>query len=216
MYRKILGLFRLFFHLLNADNRSTIRKIVDELLNGQPTIKQKTFVMMVGYSKSGKTSYVKKNEKLKGFFNLSTNSIHDLLNNKLGFLKDDDTIYGNAYWERQYLTRIVRKRTLKKAFSNGLAVVNDSANLNRKERRKRLSMAKRYSYETVILWVTCPEDELLNRLQKADDELTSNGKKPVWVNLYKYVQKERFDPPLEREADIVEKVMCSSGNGTSY
>ena len=212
MYRKILGVLRLFFHLLNANFRDKIAEIVNILVNDQPAIKEKVFVLMVGYSKVGKTSFVNKNERLKTFFNISTNSIHNLLNNTFAFLKDDNTVYGSAYWERQYLTRIVRKRLLNEALKKGFAVVNDSANLNRKERKARLKIAKRYGYETIIVWVTCPEEELLARLQKADNELILNGQKPTWVNLYTEVQKNRFDPPLDNEADTIIRVVCSGGN----
>jgi predicted kinase len=212
MYRKILGVLRLFFHLLNANFRDKIAEIVNILVNDQPAIKEKVFVLMVGYSKVGKTSFVNKNERLKTFFNISTNSIHNLLNNTFAFLKDDNTVYGSAYWERQYLTRIVRKRLLNEALKKGFAVVNDSANLNRKERKARLKIAKRYGYETIIVWVTCPEEELLARLQKADNELILNGQKPAWVNLYTEVQKNRFDPPLDNEADTIIRVVCSGGN----
>lgn len=212
MYRKILGVLRLFFHLLNANFRDKIAEIVNILVNDQPAIKEKVFVLMVGYSKVGKTSFVNKNERLKTFFNISTNSIHNLLNNTFVFLKDDNTVYGSAYWERQYLTRIVRKRLLNEALKKGFAVVNDSANLNRKERKARLKIAKRYGYETIIVWVTCPEEELLARLQKADNELILNEQKPAWVNLYTEVQKNRFDPPLDNEADTIIRVMCSGGD----
>jgi len=212
MYRKILGVLRLFFHLLNANFRDKIAEIVNILVNDQPAIKEKVFVLMVGYSKVGKTSFVNKNERLKTFFNISTNSIHNLLNNTFAFLKDDNTVYGSAYWERQYLTRIVRKRLLNEALKKGFAVVNDSANLNRKERKARLKIAKRYGYETIIVWVTCPEEELLARLQKADNELILNGQKPAWINLYTEVQKNRFDPPLDNEADTIIRVVCSGGN----
>jgi len=212
MYRKILGVLRLFFHLLNANFRDKIAEIVNILVNDQPAIKEKVFVLMVGYSKVGKTSFVNKNERLKTFFNISTNSIHNLLNNTFAFLKDDNTVYGSAYWERQYLTRIVRKRLLNEALKKGFAVVNDSANLNRKERKARLKIAKRYGYETIIVWVTCPEEELLARLQKVDNELILNGQKPTWVNLYTEVQKNRFDPPLDNEADTIIRVVCSGGN----
>jgi predicted kinase len=211
MYRKILGLIRLLFHLLNRSNRKKINEIVDALVNNQDVIKEKTFVMMVGYSKVGKTSFIKNNERLSKFFKLSTNDIHDLLNN-MSFLKDDNTIHGKAYWERQYLTRIIRKKALKKAFSKGFAVVSDSANLVRKRRSIWLRMAKRYSYSTIIIWVICPEKELLSRLKDFDDDLVARGKGVTWVDLYENVQKKTFNPPSPYEADDVRKAICSSNN----
>ena len=213
MYRKILGLVRLFFHLLSKNCRKTINEIVDTLVvNNQNVIKQKIFVMMVGYSKTGKTSSIKDDVRLNKFFKLSSDDIHDLLNSKLSFLKDDNTIDGKAYWERQYLTKIIRKKTLEKAFSKGLAIVSDSANLVRNMRYSWLKMAKKHSYETVIIWVFCPEKELLSRLKKYDDDLISKGENATWVNLYNNIQKEIFDPPLPFEADSIKILICSNGS----
>jgi predicted kinase len=211
MYKKILGLVRLFFHLLSKNCRKTINEIVDTLTANQSVIKQKIFVMMVGYSKTGKTSSIKDDVRLNKFFKLSSDDIHDLLNSKLSFLKDDNTINGKAYWERQYLTKIIRKKALEKAFSKGLAIVSDSANLVRKKRSLWLKMAKKHSYETVIIWVFCPEKELLSRLKKYDDDLISKGESATWVNLYNNIQKEIFDLPLPSEADSIKILICSNG-----
>jgi len=41
--------------------------------------------MMVGYSKTGKTSSIKDDVRLNKFFKLSSDDIHDLLNSKLSF-----------------------------------------------------------------------------------------------------------------------------------
>ena len=203
MYRKVSGFFRMVLHLCSSKNRNTLKKIVFELTNKQDTYKQKVFVLMVGYSKSGKTTLRKNNKMLKKLFNLSTNDIHDQLNREFPFLKDDNTNDGEAYWERQFLTRIIRKRALKKVLSQGFGVVNDSANLNRQERKRWLKMAKGYGYKTWIVWVTCSEYILLKRLREADNKLAASGKKRTWVSLYNNVQKKRFNPPLSREADVV-------------
>jgi len=158
--------------------------------------------MTVGFSKAGKTVLVNKNKKLKGLFNLSTNKIHNCLNQNFQFLKDDNTVNGEAYWERQFLTRLTRRKVLEKVLSQGIGVINDSSNLNRRERKQRLKIARRYSYKVIIIVVNCSEGVLLSRLQRFDDELATSGKKRTWINLYA-IQKERYNPPLKNEADVI-------------
>lgn len=203
MYRKIIGFFRMYFHLYIQGNLRQFEATCKELSRiGPKAIKKKVFVMTVGFSKAGKTVLVNKNKKLKGLFNLSTNKIHNCLNQNFQFLKDDNTVNGEAYWERQFLTRLTRRKVLEKVLSQGIGVINDSSNLNRRERKQRLKIARRYSYKVIIIVVNCSEGVLLSRLQRFDDKLAASGKKRTWINLYA-IQKERYNPPLKNEADVI-------------
>ncbi len=201
MYGKILGYLRMLFHLLSSKNRRILDGIIDLLIKEQNAPKEKLFVLMVGFSKSGKTTYIENDEKLKKLFKLSTIRIHEVINNKFIFLKDDNTVNGRAYWERQFLTRLVRKKILNKVLSQGIAVINDSANLRKQERTQRLKIAKKYNYKTEIVWVVCKEQTLLKRLKDLDRKLEKEGKKPTWVDLYNNVQKDRFNQPTKEETD---------------
>lgn len=171
----------------------------------------RTFVMMVGFSKSGKHTLIDSDPTLRRFLRIDTDLIHQYLNQRFQSLQDDFTITGPAYLLRQYYTKIVRDRISKFALCAGIGIISDSCNLRRSDRKKRLKEAKRHGYQTMIVWVMCDEQELLRRLDEADDKKVSNGQKPAWRDLYFRVQKPRFERPLTKEADrfIVE-------NGESF
>jgi len=203
VFCKVIGFVRLVIHLLSPKNRRILNETISSLMNGKDYKKEKTFVMMTGFSKSGKTYVVENNSSLKSFFRVSTSEIHNLINNNFDFLKDDNRVNGRAYWERQYFTKIVRRRLIDKALKEGIAIVNDSCNLSKSLREKNLHKAKKYGYQTVLIWVLCSESELLERLHQADEENIKSGKKPTWDSLYK-MQKKIFyngNEPDNNEAD---------------
>jgi len=202
-FYKAIGFVRLVVHFLSPKNRRVLNETISSLMNGEDYKKEKTFVMMTGFSKSGKTYVVENNSSLRNFYRVSTDKIHDLINNNFDFLKDDNRVNGRAYWERQHLTKIVRRRLIDKALKEGIAVVNDSCNLSKYLREKNLHKAKKYGYQTVLIWVLCSEPELLERLHQADKENIKSGKKPTWDSLYK-MQKKIFyngNEPDKNEAD---------------
>jgi len=180
-------------------------------MNGEDYKKEKTFVMMTGFSKSGKTYFVENDPYLRNFYRISTDKIHDLINNNFDFLKDDNRVNGRAYWERQYLTKIVRKRLVDEALKEGIAIVDDSCNLSKYLREKNINKAKKHGYKTMLVWVLCSEPELLERLNQADKENIKSGKKEAWDSLYK-MQKQIFyrgNEPDRREADEFIVVLSS-------
>jgi len=198
--RKITGFLRLQKHLAKYQSQQAVKEIVDSYFNGKRYSEDKTYVMMVGLSKSGKTYIVENNSILREYFKISTNLIHNTINARFPFLKDDNTVGGKGYWERQYLTGIIRERVLMRAFSLGIPIVSDSCNLSRKDRKKRLAQAKAFDYVTVIIRVRCPSVIHLKRLKDADEENIAKGEKPTWVDLY-VNQKDRFHEPNAMECD---------------
>ncbi len=199
--RQMFGYVRLRWHLFNPTNSRVLNEIVLSQFNDKTYPSDKTFVMMVGFSKSGKTYIVENNSLLKDYFKISTNRIHDALNNKFEFLKDDCCEEGRGYWEKQYLTKIVRDRVLFKALSMGVPIVNDSCNLRRKDRNKTLRRVKLFDYHTVVISVECRPSELKRRLAVADEHRLKKNEKPVWLHLYQNIQKSRFDEPHPSECD---------------
>lgn len=200
MRRKLIGLLRLIYHLSQTKTRKVLDDIVEEMFFGDDYSKGNFFVLMVGYSLSGKKSFVENHPQLRRFFSVSSAEVHNFLNERLLFMQDDFTVTGEAYWERQYLTRLLRKRVLKGAFRRGFKVVNVSANLVRRERSGRLRIARRYGYRTVIIWLNVCEQVLLKSLLNADIDSVGLGGKAVWLDLYHLVQKGRFQSPLYGEA----------------
>lgn len=203
-YRMLIGIFMSNTHQLQPEVKKKLNQIVEELFeSAKKKPKGKTFIMIVGFSQSGKRWLINRHPVLNRLFCVHTDPIHDLLNNRFKFLRDDNTVEGKAYWERQFLTNIIKEKLLAKAFPEGLAVLNDSCNLKKEERKERLALAKRFSYKTIIIWMVCSEATLLSRLKKADIKNVNEGEKPAWVELYQKVQKVRFNPPNKNEADEI-------------
>lgn len=156
--------------------------------------------MMVGYSLSGKTTFVSAHPQLRDFFSVETRIIHDLLNDTFAFLQDDRSVNGFAYWERQFWTRYLRKQVLDAAFRGGFGIVSDSCNLRRAWRRQLLHIAQRHGYRTAIVWVLLPQQELDGRAVSSDLVLSAQGKPATWKMLVDQ-QRKNFEPPLSVEAD---------------
>lgn len=206
LLRKVIGWIRLIFHFALPKNKNLLDQVIGEL---SPTRcvhpRGRNFVMMVGFSKSGKTTFIKNHKELPKYYQISSQRIHDLINKTFGFLNDDKSVRGKAYWERQLLTHRVRSILLGKAFRKGFCVLSDSANLKRANRLKTLKMAKKQGYETYIFYITVPEVILLQRLANLDEQLKQDGKPETWIKLYSNLQKKRLQKPLVEEADCVKE-----------
>ncbi len=202
LYRILLGLFMFGSHQLQPEVKGKLNQIVETLFeSAKDRPKAKVFIMMVGFSQSGKHWLIERHLILNQLFCVHTDPIHELLDNHFKFLQDDKTVEGEAYWERQFLTHVIKEKILEKVFSEGLAVLNDSSNLKKEERKRSLVLAKRFGYKTIIIWVVCSETTLLSRLKKADIKKVNEGDRPAWVELYQKVQRTRFNQPTKNEVD---------------
>ncbi len=200
--RKLFAVLLTEIKLLVPENRSRLKTVVSGFIKAWDEYpRERKFVAMVGYSKSGKNYWLEHDSVRARFFQLSTDQIHVRLNAAFPWLNDDRTVTGPAYWPRQWLTQKVRQVVLAAAFQQGVNVVNDSCNLVRKERVERLKLAKQYGYQTEIVWIQCQEVRLLERLQRADDQLRQRGRPAAWVDLYRQIQQPRFEEPRPEEAD---------------
>ena len=198
---KAWGLLVAAFYLARSSTRNKLKEIVLEILKGtEHAPKKRIFVMMLGYSLSGKTWFIDHHPYISSFFRVETRKIHDLLNVTFPLLNDDKTIEGAGYQPRQILTQVVRRWILREACRKGVSLVSDSCNLSHGSRYGRLLLFKRHGYETFIVWVLCGVGTLGPRLRGKDEELLSHGQNPTWVDLHKK-QQARFDPPTFFEAD---------------
>ncbi|MDQ3018376.1 MAG: ATP-binding protein [bacterium] len=205
--RMIMGLLRFHFHMLRPAVMKEISGIIRELaIEAQDKVHHKTFILLVGFTHSGKTTLRRENENLNKLFCLETILIHDALNSVFRFLQDDNTITGHAYWERQFWTNYIRTKVLELVLKQGIAVVSDSCNLQYKDRKEKLAIANNLGYNTIILNVECPEPELLSRLLEADYRKQLNDEEPAWVRLYEDVQKNRYESPQRSEAGFIWKI----------
>ena len=194
---------------LNHVTKAAVLQEVFERSVCSSTIKQKEFVLYVGFSKSGKSTH-RRSSTFRDFAGVETTTIHQVINSAFGLLNDDRSVDGPGYWARQWLTRSIRQKVLHRLCSLGYAVVEDSCNLNLRERGERLAVARQYGYHTTLIYVSCFEPVLLERLGQFDRENLKRGLAPTWVDLYLTIQRFRFEAPQFKEADTIVHVNSNS------
>jgi predicted kinase len=168
------------------------------------SLEGKVFIATVGFSHAGKSTVAKiLQERFPQLVRVETDAVHDVINANFPQLQDDNTIEGEGYWLRQAITGNLREGVIEKLVDEGWWIINDSANLQRSERSRRLDMPIKMGYKTMIIWINTPEDILLHRLRKADESSVTSGEKTVYSDLYEKVQKQRMEEPTRDEADIL-------------
>lgn len=197
--------------LLKNRVKTKVNNIVDSIYveYSEWKKKDKQFVMMVWYSRSWKSYYIANNPDWKypnlanDFFSLETNVIHDRINSEFEFLQDDKTVNGFAYWRRQYLTQIIKKKILEKAKKEWSNIISDSCNLEKEKRNETLEEMKNSWYSTCIIYIDIDDDTMLRRCAEADKEKISRWEKWAWLDLYQNIQKQIFldNTPDPSESD---------------
>jgi gluconate kinase len=163
------------------------------------------FLMMVGYSLSGKTTIVKQiiEKYPKKFFVIDSRRIHDYLNT-IDIFQDDNSITGPAYKLRQESTDSIQNALLISLGKNGISIISNSCNQVKRERREKISLLKNLvpNMKSVILFVYPNENIVLERAKKEDEALIVQGKKPVWIDLHNE-QIKRMEFPTKEEANFL-------------
>lgn len=179
--------------------RQSLDCIFDETTKEKSPVteEERISINMVGFTHSGKTTVVENlKENFQNLVEIKSDRIHDIINNIFPQLKDDQTIDGKGYWLRQFITNDLRKKITKDFCKKGYQIINDSCNLNSNDRQKRLKISKSFNYKTILIWVKCSEEEILNRID--------NGNNPqIYRDLYCQVQKPIFEEPKGDEADLL-------------
>lgn len=177
-------------------------KIATELFQhakGRP--QEKTFVMLVGFSQSGKHALVQHHPVLREWFPIDSSVIHGLLMGELELLGDDSGIGREAFPLRQAITRKIRQQLFSRVIWDGYAIVSLACNLARKDRREPLAIARSRGYRTAIIHVTVDEQILQQRLREADQQ--EPNRLISWQDLYQSFQRPRFNRPEPSEADLL-------------
>lgn len=155
------------------------------------------FMATVGFTHVGKSTVAcQLQNEFPHLVAVESDKIHDVINNIFPKLDDDKTVKGSAYWLRQVITRDLRIQLIGDLCKKDWWIINDSANLVRRERQQRISVPEEWGYKTALIWVSCPEKEILRRIKQEEDP-------HVWRELYEKIQKPRFEPPEKEEADLL-------------
>lgn len=204
--RKLLGLFKAaWLWRFRAEALDAVfEQFMVANLRRRPEHAKK-FVLYVGFSKSGKTTHLRKSFR-RHYATIDTVDIHMALNQALVELQDGFAVDGRSYWTRQILARWMREKLIRMLCKYGLTIVQDSCNLVRAERQRLMSIPRQHGYTTTIIHVTCPEATLLKRLERADADNAARGEEATWVRLYRDVQRPRYEPPLRTEADELTEI----------
>lgn len=202
--KQMLGLVQaaLLWYSKPAKKTKVLRLLFTMVYDRYPS-KGNEFVLLVGFSGSGKTTHRLRSARYYRYASVPTTSIHEALNDSYSLLNDDRTVTGQGYWARQWLTKWTRARLLNIFCYRNYCIVEDACNLIAAERAERLAIAKKYGYTTIIVHTMCDEKILIARLQKLDRQKVERGEIPTWVNLYNNIQLPRFQPPSPQEADTL-------------
>lgn len=167
------------------------------------------FVMLNGFSKSGKTVLAERICQTfpRTIVRIDSATIHDFLNSKYDIFKDDNSIFGSAFKLRDKSTKALQDAIIDVLVTNGVNVILDACNSKAEKRERIINKIKHLSpnCKTMIISIDVDEVNLLKRLNDLDDESEASGNKRVWVDLYQKVQKPSFSAPKIDEADVVIK-----------
>lgn len=166
-----------------------------------------TFIMMMGFSRSGKTTLAKQIEAEfpDKFTRIDADTIHDFLNTTYPVFQDDHTIIGQSFELRQKATKAIREVLIETILESGHSVIMDSTNLANGSRKAVLARVKAIDLKisTIIVSAEIPEAKLYENLRQEDQKNIDRGEKATWVELYEKIQKPKFEKPNRVEADLV-------------
>ena len=163
---------------------------------------------MSGFTHSGKSYLAEKIANSFPYlqFNIvNSEAIHNFLNSTYPVFQDDNTIKGKSFNIRQETTKNIQKELIKTFAKYNINTIIDSCNSTLKKRKTLIDTVKSANpdIKTIIIYVSTPENVILERLQDSDRKNISKGEKPAWVDLYLKVQKPNFEKPTETEADFL-------------
>jgi predicted kinase len=205
-WHQVVGWWRTEQHLQQPDIRRSLISISDAVMawSSPPSApRTKRYIMLVGFSQSGKSELVQTHPLLSTYARITTQDLHDRLNARLVCLRDDTSIDGPTYWERQFLTRWLRRDIERRMLATGTSVVSDSCNLERRGRQTQIKAAQAAGYRVTIVNVHCDPVELARRLVAADDRRAQNGQPRTWWRLVRYIQQPRFQVPHLTEVSSI-------------
>ncbi|MCK5332761.1 ATP-binding protein [Candidatus Parcubacteria bacterium] len=161
-------------------------------------------ILVIGHNASGKSTLTKKIISQFDLNRVNGDVIRDLLISSVKFYSDMHYSYPNKKNESAgKIVFVFRRQLVKELLSQNQSIIVDGAGITKHGRNKYFLLAKehRKKIKTVIIEAVLDENELLTRLKKRD-----NKKKQFrWINNYKEIRKERYEPVENTEADFVLK-----------
>jgi predicted kinase len=165
-------------------------------------------ILMQGFTHSGKSTLARKmmhQEKRDSVVMVEDVSINKFVREQFPHLETDRNIIAIAEAAAGNIKSAIKIALVKGGLELGKSVLVDAAHLEASSREQLHDLARSVNRDimTVLVPVCVPEPILLARLKKSDQFNILNGREPYWVDYYLNVQKPRYQPVEEDEADLV-------------
>ena len=161
-------------------------------------------ILLSGHNASGKSTLA---EEIVSEFDISRangDMLRDMLISNVKFYSDTHYSYPNKKIKSaNKIVSIFRMELIKELLSQNQSVIIDGAGITKEKRNNYLKLADHCNKEitTIIIEATLNEDKLLARLKDRDNK----NKQHRWIDLYKNIRKEKYEPVDNSEADLVLK-----------
>lgn len=132
---------------------------------------KRAFIMMNGFSRSGKSTLAKRIVlKTPELIRIDSDDIHDFLNKTYPVFQDEDSIDGQSYDLRQLTTKRIQITLFSVLLENGKSIIHDSCNLKKETRQKVLDLVKKIDKDivTIVIQHKIAEKALYKNIAKAD------------------------------------------------
>lgn len=164
---------------------------------------KQVFIMLVGFSRSGKTTLADKIIKeIPELIKIDSDSILEFLTKTYPIFQDGDAINGKSYKLKQISNKYMQMGLISALLENNYSVLLDSCNIKMDIRKKILYKVKESGadIQTIIIRHKINEDVLYENIRKADDGFGGSNN---WKEMYEKVQKPNFDEPIKDEVDYL-------------
>jgi len=159
-------------------------------------------ILVVGHNASGKTTLSKNIESELGINRVGGDMVRDMLMSNIKFYSDTHYSYPNEKIDSaNKVVSIFRKELIKELLAQKQSVMVDGGGIIKETRSNHIKLADCCNEKviTIIVETILDEKVLLDRLKDRD----SKNEQHKWVDFYKDIKKEKYEPVDISEADFV-------------
>lgn len=164
---------------------------------------KQVFIMLVGFSRSGKTTLADKIIKeIPELIKIDSDSILEFLTKTYPIFQDNDSVNDKSYKLKQISNKYMQMGLISALLENDYSVLLDSCNIKMDIREKILRKVKETNTntQTIIIRHKINETLLYENIRKADDGFSTSNN---WKDIYEKIQKPNFDEPIKDEVDYL-------------
>lgn len=161
-------------------------------------------ILLSGHNASGKSTLAKEIISELDINRVNGDVVRDMLISNIKFYSDTHYSYPNKKIKSaNKIVSIFRIELIKELLSQNQSVIIDGAGITKEARNNYLKLVNHCNKKitTIMIEATLKEDELLTRLKDRDNK----NKQHRWIDLYKDIRKEKYEPIDNGETDFVFK-----------